>query len=88
MNAEASDDIDRAKFWLTKALACFERGEAQDLESMIKLHLESLEFREEIEKGLDVQDQDDTEKLLKRSEELLVPLLESGLKLEAAKVCY
>jgi hypothetical protein len=85
MNAETFDSLDNAVFWLSKALECFERGEAQELETRARLHLKSFTFRKEIEKGVD---QDDTDELLKKSAELLEHLIESGLRREAAKVCH
>jgi hypothetical protein len=84
INAEATE---KAMFWLDKAIVCFERGEAKDLESKVKVNMESIRFRSDIENGPDDRDEEDREELQKRAAKLLESLIEAGLKLEAARVC-
>lgn len=87
INAEVTDQLGRAEFWLHKATACFEKGEAKEFEQKAKAHSDSIRLREKIENGLEIQNMEDLEKFQQRAASLLETLVDSGLRLEAAKLC-
>jgi len=88
MNAERTNEIERATFWLEKALGCFELGEDVALARKAEAHLSSVHFRSKLDEHEGtVMDDAERSEIEQEGVEVLEATLQESLKEEAMKVC-
>jgi hypothetical protein len=85
--AESADDFGRSKYWLEKAVACFENAEDPHLQEMAQTHLESLRLREKIYFNAEEVSGEDEVELQARVAAWLEKFVFHGPLVEASQLC-